>query len=193
MPYSLFQFPKFIFPPSIIVLYDGEYLCIDHNIALSHSMMLNTTDCKRLVTSKLNSSTKPRGGHCHRRCSHSCDRGQNILTIVFVAWPLDRIANGALTVWPHTLNTNCLPFLMLMAIKMQPSWPHYRVWKLSLTAWPTPKTALDRFLTPVAAVTTAPMGVTTPCPPIAPTPGIGLSQLELWPFAAAANRKWRRV
>ena len=26
-----------------------------------------------------------RGDHCHRRCSHSCDRGQNILTIVFVA------------------------------------------------------------------------------------------------------------
>ena len=85
----------------------------------------------------------PRGGHCHRCCSHSCDRGQNILTIVFVAWPLDRIANGALTIWPHTLNTNCLPFLILMAIKMQPSWPQYRVWKLSLTAWPTPKTAHD--------------------------------------------------
>ena len=26
-----------------------------------------------------------RGGHCHRCCSHSCNRGQNILTIVFVA------------------------------------------------------------------------------------------------------------
>ena len=69
------------------------------------------------------------------------------VTGVKIFWPsfllLDRIANGALTVWPHTLNTNCLLFLMLMAIKMQPSWPHYRVWKLSLTAWPTPKTALD--------------------------------------------------
>ena len=29
--------------------------------------------------------SKSRGGHSHRRCSHSCDRGQKILTIVFVA------------------------------------------------------------------------------------------------------------
>ena len=26
-----------------------------------------------------------RGGHSHRHCSHSCDRGQKILIIVFVA------------------------------------------------------------------------------------------------------------
>ena len=26
-----------------------------------------------------------RGGHSYRRCSHSCDRGQKILTISFVA------------------------------------------------------------------------------------------------------------
>ena len=48
-----------------------------------------------------------RGGHYHRCCSHSCNRGQKILTIVFVAWPLDHIANGALTVWLHTLTTLC--------------------------------------------------------------------------------------
>ena len=54
------SYSSFQFPPLIIVLYGGEYSCIDHNIALSHSMMLNTADCKRLVTSKLNSSTKRR-------------------------------------------------------------------------------------------------------------------------------------
>ena len=110
-------------------------------------MELESESCTISQVSFLDHHSRPRGlptrgGHCHRSCSHSCDRGQNILTIVFV-WPLDRSTNGALTVWPHTLNTNCLLFLMLMAIKMQPSWPHYRVWKLSLTAWPTPKTALD--------------------------------------------------
>ena len=70
-------------------------------------------------------------------------------TGVKIFWPsflfLDRSANGALTVWPHTLNTNCLLFLMLMAIKMQPSGPHYRVWKLSLTAsWPQLQLWLQR-------------------------------------------------
>ena len=40
-------------------------------------------------------------------CGVCCDRGQNILTIVFVAWPLDRTTNGALTVWPQTLTTLC--------------------------------------------------------------------------------------
>ena len=30
-------------------------------------------------------SCETRGGHSYRRCSHSCDRGQKILTIVFVA------------------------------------------------------------------------------------------------------------
>ena len=49
-----------------------------------------------------------RGGHSHRRCSHSCDQGQKLLTIVFVAWPLDCTANRTLTIWPHTLDyTRC--------------------------------------------------------------------------------------
>jgi len=116
-----------------------------------------------------------RGGHCHRRCSHSCDWGQNILTIVFVAWLLDHIANGALTIWPHTLNTNCLPFLILMAIKMQPSRLHYRVWKLSLTAWPTPKTALD----PLTASW--------------PRSQLWLRHLWEWPPLDEVRRKWCNV
>ena len=107
-----------------------------------------------------------RGGHCHRRCSHSCDQGQNILTIVFVAWPLDASQTGALTVWPHTLNTNCLPFLMLMAIKnatILTALPSLKIVPDRLTDTKNSPWPLDRFLTPVAAVTTGPMGVTTPC------------------------------
>ena len=62
----------------------------------------NSCTCRRISTA-LNSNTHPiqtyslqininkdelsttRGGHSHRRCSHSCNWGQKILTIVFVA------------------------------------------------------------------------------------------------------------
>ena len=84
--------------------------------------------CSIVLMSCIN-SLATRGGHSYRWCSNSCDRGQKILTIVFVAWPLDRTTNGTLTVWPHTLDyTMCNTHAQNVNI---------------LTTWPTPKTALD--------------------------------------------------
>ena len=87
-------------------------------------------------------SKTPRGGHSHRHCSHSCDRGQKILTIVFVAWPLDRTANGTLTVWPHTLdytmcNTHAKNVNILTAVNEFENcpWPLDRHQKQPLTPW----------------------------------------------------------
>ena len=94
------------------------------------------------ANSETSSVATTRGDHSHRCCSHSCDQGQKILTIVFVAWPLDRTHLTTLCN-THAQNVNIF------------------------TAFENCPRLLDRHqkqpLTLDTAVTMAPMGMTTPC------------------------------
>ena len=79
------------------------------------------------------------------------------VTGVKTFWPssllLDRITNGALTVWPHTLNTNLftipdvnghknatilttLPSLKIVLDRLTASWPQSQLWLWRLWEWP---------------------------------------------------------
>ena len=98
------------------------------------------TDCKSQELHFAMSSNSiiymARGSHSHRCCSHSCDPVKNF-------W----LSFCCLTTWAH-----CKRDLDRFTVH---TWPHYvqyahakrkhldrcyRVWKLSLTAWPTPTT-----------------------------------------------------
>ena len=82
-------------------------------------------------------------------------RGQQILSIVFVAWPLDCKCDFDHLIahtWLHYVQYTRAKRNILTAVI-------YWVWKFSLTAWLTPK---KQPLIPVTAMTTAPLGMTTP-------------------------------
>ena len=76
-------------------------------------------------------------GHSHRHCSHSCDWGHWLLFLL-----LNHLTAPQTGPWRLTAHT-WLHYVQYARVKHKHLDRCYQVWKLSLTAWPTPKTALD--------------------------------------------------
>ena len=76
-------------------------------------------------------------GHSHRHCSHSCDWGHWLLFLL-----LNHLTAPQTGPWRLTAHT-WLHYVKYACIKRKHIDRCYRVWKLSLTAWLTPKTAID--------------------------------------------------
>ena len=87
------------------------FITVTHSYAILARWKTETAATKK-TTKYLQGVVTP----IRRCCSHSCDRGQKILTIVFVAWPLDCTANRTFvlnTTW--TLNSlDCIGLVSVL-------------------------------------------------------------------------------
>ena len=94
-----------------------------------------------------------RGGHSHRRRSHNCDRGQELFLVsVKRSRTIFKLGNSGQDI--NVLRVHSV----VKCVRSNSQGPICGAVKRSSN-----KNDGQNFLTPVAAVTTAPIGVTTPC------------------------------
>ena len=102
--------------------------------------------------------SQTRGGHSHRRRSHSCDRGQEAVKGSRAVFVVGQAVKDSFKLGNSGQDVYILCVHIAHSVRSIGQGP-----VCGAVKWSSNKNDGQNFLTPVAAVTTAPMGVTTPC------------------------------